>query len=142
MKIRNGYVTNSSSSSFLLSTKKDWGKDIFLSTIGVDGVSPMNQIFEGLFEAIDSQKVEIHRAVEEINKTGELPETVSTVPELLEQTGFDAETIAVVEQLIAAGRTVYYGKLYTASDIASEAYFCCRSFVICEDDIYLNHIRV
>lgn len=131
MKIRNGFVTNSSSTSFVISLKKDWEKEAFMSAVGADGVSPANWIFEDLFEAIDQRKKEIHRAMKDSGAGG------ITVSEFLEEEGFDPETVEIVEKLIADGRTVYYGELHSTGENA-EVYFCCRSFVICEDDIYFN----
>lgn len=132
MKIRNGYVTNSSSTSFLISLKDSWKKEAFMSAAGADGQSPMNTIFEDLFEAIDSQKQEIHKAVKAQREKG------LTVSKFLEKEGFDHETVDVVERLIADGREVYYGSLQSAGGTCSEVYFCCRSFVVYEDDIYFN----
>lgn len=132
MKIRNGYVTNSSSTSFLISLKKDWGKETFMSAVGADDVSPMNQIFEELFEIINDQKQEIHRKIKESDKKD------LTVSEFLKKEGFDPETVEIVEKLIAEGRTVYYGEMDSESGSSTETYFCCKSFVVCEDDIYFN----
>lgn len=132
MKIRNGYVTNSSSTSFLISLKSDWKKGSFLSAVGADGVSPMNRMFEDLFETIDCEKQEIYRVIKEKGEKG------LTVSKFLKDQGFDQETVEVVEQLIADGRTVYYGKLHSDSGKCTEAYFCCRSYVVSEDDIYFN----
>lgn len=132
MKIRNGYVTNSSSTSFLISLKRDWKKESFMSAVGADGVSPMNQIFEDLFESIDDQKQEIHRAIEEMG--GEK----LTISEFLKEEGFDHETVEVVEKLIKDNRTVYYGKMHSDAEKYAEIYFCCRSYVVSEDNIYFN----
>lgn len=132
MKIRNGYVTNSSSTSFLISLKKDWKKESFMSAVGADGGSSMNQIFEDLFESVDNQKQEIHRVIEEMD------ERELTVSKFLEKEGFDHETVEIVEKLIADGRTVYYGRMHSDAEKSSEVYFCCQSYVVCEDDIYFN----
>jgi len=132
MKIRNGFVTNSSSTSFLISLKKEWKKESFMSAIGAIGKSPMNQIFEELFETVDNQKKEIHKSMEEMGESG------LSVSEFLDGKGFDSETIELVEKLIADGRTIYYGELDSAAEKSSEVYFCSRSFVISEDDIYFN----
>ena len=61
----------------------------------------------------------------------------STVSEFLREEGFDSETVDIVEKLIAEGRTVYYGEMHSDGGNV-EIYFCCRSFVVCEDDIYFN----
>ena len=131
MKIRNGFVTNSSSTSFLISLRKNWSRDSFMSAIGADGNSPLNKIFEHLFEKIDNEKREIHSVIRnEDNGT--------SVSQFLEKKGFDQETIEKVDELVATGRTVYYGKLHSDSDQPSEIYFCCKSYVASEDDIYFN----
>ena len=132
MKIRNGFVTNSSSTSFLISLKNDWKKENFMDALGADGTSIMNQIFEKLFEAVEKQKKDIHAVINEWSVGRQL-----TIPEFLRDRGFDLETIEVVKKLIADGRTVYYGELDDVSE-ASESYFCIRSFVVSEDDIYFN----
>lgn len=131
MKIRNGFVTNSSSTSFVISLKKEWEKGTFMSAVGADGMSPVNWIFEELFEAIDREKQEIHRVIKESGKDG------LTISEFLEEEGFDSETVDIVEKLIAEGRKVYYGEMHSDGGNV-EIYFCCRSFVVCEDDIYFN----
>lgn len=132
MKIRNGYVTNSSSTSFLISLKEEWRKENFMSAMGADGNSPMNRIFEELFKAIENNKQELHEAITERGQK------TLTVTEFLEREGFDSETREIVEKLIFEGRTVYYGRLHSEAETASEIYFTCRSFVVCEDDIYFN----
>lgn len=132
MKIRNGFVTNSSSTSFLISLKKDWKKENFMDALGADGTSIMNQIFEKLFEAVENQKQEIHAAINDWSDGHQL-----TIPEFLRDRGFDPETIEAVERLIADGRTVYFGRFNDASE-SSESYFSIRSFVVSEDDIYFN----
>lgn len=131
MKIRNGFVTNSSSTSFVISLKKAWKKETFMSAVGADGISSVNWIFEELFEAIDLRKKEIHGAITEGGNGG------LTVSEFLKKEGFDCETVETVEKLIAEGRTVYYGEMHSDGGNV-EVYFCCRSFVVCEDDIYFN----
>lgn len=132
MKIRKGFVTNSSSTSFLISLKEDWRKDSFMSAVGANSDSPMNRIFEDLFESIDYRKKDIRCVVEEqYNKD-------LTVSKFLENDGFDQETVEMVEKLIADGRIVYYGSMHSDSENCSETYFCCRSFVVCENDIYFN----
>lgn len=132
MKIKNGFITNSSSTSFLISLKNEWKKESFMSAIGATGKSPMNIIFEELFESIDNQKQEIHKSMEE---EGESERSVS---EFLSIMGFDSETIEIIEKLMADGSTIYYGKLYSDAENSSEVYFCSRSFVISDDDIYFN----
>ncbi len=132
MKIRNGFVTNSSSTSFLISLKKDWKKEYFMTWLGAVGTSIMIHIFEELFKVVDMKKKDIHTVIKEWSDGRQL-----TVSEFLSDRGFDSETVDVVKKLIADGRTVYYGELSDAGE-ASESYFCTRSFIVSEDDIYFN----
>ena len=59
MKIRKGFVTNSSSTSFIISLKEEFSKVNFMSAIGANGNSTMNKIFEDLFQAIEDDKQNI-----------------------------------------------------------------------------------
>ena len=119
MKIRNGFVTNSSSTSFIISTKDNWKKETFMKSIGADGGSPLNKVFEDLYDAVEANKMEISKAARNF---------------------YEKETIKLVRRLLDEGRTVYYGKLYSDGDSPSEIYFCCQSFIVCDDDIYFNGV--
>lgn len=80
-------------------------------------------MFEDLFETIDHEKKKIYRVIKENGEKGLI------VSKFLKDQGFDQETVEVVEQLIADGRTVYYGKLCSDSGKCAEAYYCCGSFM-------------
>ncbi len=137
MKIRQDYVTNSSSTSFILSSKEAWSKDVFLKAIGVEGPSPMTPLFQQLYEAMEAEKQELTAYLREYEPAGTTPE------HFLREEGFSRETIETVERLLAQGRTVYYGRLHSDGDTASEVFFCCESFLVCDDALYFNgHISM
>lgn len=129
MKIRNGFVTNSSSTSFIISMKDEMTKTNFMSAIGAGGSSPLNKVFEDLFKAIKDDAEDIINAM---TKAGD-----SSVATFLNGE-FSQETITVVENYLKEGRKVYFGKLHSDSEYAAEQYFCCESFILVEDDIYFN----
>ncbi len=131
MKIRNGFVTNSSSTSFIISTKDELSERTFLKNIGVTGNSAMNKIFEELFSAIDKDKKNILNVIRE-------KEGVENLDSFLKSEGYDQKTIDTVSKLISEGRTVYYGRLRSDGETPSEIYFCCESFILCDDNIYFN----
>ena len=131
MKIRKGFVTNSSSTSFIISLKETYSKDNFMTAIGTDGDSPMNKIFEDLFYAIEEDKKDIIDAARNYDKEVE-------VREFLIKQGFSKDTITVVENLLSEGRKVYYGRLSSDVETPSEEFFCCESFILCDDNIYFN----
>lgn len=131
MKIRKGFVTNSSSTSFIISLKEEFSKVNFMSAIGANGNSPMNKIFEDLFQAIEDDKQNIIDVVKEYQEE-------IKVGDFLQKQGFSQETANRVEQLLIDGREVYYGRLKSDGETASEIFFCCDSFVLCEENIYFN----
>ena len=131
MKIRKGFVTNSSSTSFIISLKEEFSKKNFMTAIGANGNSPMNKIFEDLFGAIENDKQNI------IDVTREYQEGIK-VGDFLQKQGFSQDTVNKVEQLLADGRDVYYGHLKSDGETPSEIFFCCDSFVLCEENIYFN----
>lgn len=131
MKIRKGFVTNSSSTSFIISLKEEFSKVNFMSAIGANGNSPMNKIFEDLFQAIEDDKQNIIDVVKEYQEE-------IKVGDFLQKQGFSQETANKVEQLLIDGREVYYGRLRSDGETASEIFFCCDSFVLCEENIYFN----
>lgn len=131
MKIRKGFVTNSSSTSFIISLKEEYSKDNFMSVIGADGDSPMNKIFEDLFQAIEDNKQNIIEAVKSYDKE------IGVETFLLEK-GFSKDTVEVVEKLLLEGQEVYFGRLSSDGETAAEIFFCCESFILCDDNIYFN----
>ena len=132
MKIKDDFITNSSSTSFILSMKDELNKKNFMNKIGVLDEFPISVIFNDLFDAIQHNKKEIHQYISSINAE------YKSVEEFLEYEGYDIETISIVKNLIDEGRTVYYGKISSDGETSAEAFFCMESFLVCEDDIYFN----
>lgn len=132
MKIKNDFVTNSSSTSYLLSLKDSFSKESFLKAIGVEQESLLRDMLCKLYDAIESNKRDILDVIKDPS------EPYESVEKLLISCGYEQETINTITRLIKNGRTVYYGKLHSDGFSAIEAFFCTESFLCCDDELYFN----
>lgn len=134
MKIRAGFVSNSSSTSFLIITKGDLDEKSFFSLMGVDRGSPLIGVFKELYDAILSNA----------NKPLDLSEIVPRGNVQDWFTGFrDDLSPRMIEKLEDArrrGLKVYYGELSSDSSYA-ECFFCTDSFEAENDKMYFNALE-
>ena len=133
MKIRTDFVTNSSSTSFVVITSDGFDEPSFLKLMGVKKRSPFAPLFEALFYHI---KNSMNPLDEYINKqrSGE-----DSWQELIQEE-FSQE---VVERIVDAknkGKKIYIGKLDSDGDLI-ESYFCTDSFEVENKDIYFNALK-
>ena len=134
MKIRAGFVSNSSSTSFLILAAEDLTEENFFQLMGVSPESPLAYLFRQLHKALlDNAESDV-----------DLRWVDDSIPVTEWLDGFRG-TISprMAEKLQGAkkrGLKVYYGQLDSESSQA-ETFFCCDSFEAENEKFYLNALE-
>lgn len=130
MKIRGDFVTNSSSTSFILITDEELEKDIFLDKIGVNIESEMSFIFEQLYDAINRNKITLDEYIKRNLKKDENIYDYFRV-------NYSQELADRIVSSAQNGKKIWVGKLSSDYD-EYETFFCTDSFIVEDEEIYIN----
>jgi hypothetical protein len=134
MRVRTGFVSNSSSTSFLIISKGEMTEERFLSLVGVRNGTAMGDVFLHLYQALLSSQ---WGAVDFGRPGAPGPEVA------VASWGKAHVTDRMMERIRDAhknGDLVIYGELSTDED-SVETFFCCESFELAGDGLYLNALE-
>jgi len=131
MRVRAGFVTNSSSTSFLIIARDELEEGAFLKLMGVAPDSPI----AGLFRELFSDVVESSRYVD----LARVDTRVSPA------TWFDTDRLSPVmighlKDAAGKGLKAYFGSL-SSDNNPVQTFFCTDTFEVENEQIYFNYLE-
>ena len=133
MKIKFDFVTNSSSTCFVIVLRKgqEFTEDQFMRCVGINNKSPVYSMFKELYRTFASNKEPFDSAVasHRWNKGKQWDAFISDI--------FSNDLVERIKLAKERGYSLYFGTL--SSDVnAMETFFCCDSFKIEGKSIYID----
>lgn len=126
MKIKLDYVTNSSSTSYLIICDEDFSEEMFYKELGITGEGPIRDFISYLFREIDEGKEEYEVYMEKLGARHpfDFPKSIQDKLDLA----------------LSNGSRVYAGSI--SSEINNQlSYFCTSSFEVETQHIYINYVE-
>lgn len=133
MKIRTDFVTNSSSTSFIIISSGDFSQEKFLELMGINIESPMEPLFTALYYSF---KESMHPAPEYFSRYKESQKDWFT----LLQEKFSPEIVSRIGEAQEGNKEIYIGELSSDNNFI-ESFFCTDSFEIANDSTYINALN-
>ena len=129
MRIVSSFVTNSSSTSFVLVQKKKLDKKFFLEHFSLDSDNILYRTFSDWFDAINS-------------RLRQVPSGLNLLEYLeKEEVYLDKEDKEEILKRYQNGEKVFYGSLSTEGDSGggAEVFFASENVIIIDDDFYFTN---
>jgi len=133
MKIRAGFVSNSSSTSFLILAKDDLDQADFFELMGIKPDSPIADLFVQFYEDVikNSKRIDLKTADKDI--------PVKTLFEARADR-LSQHMIKKIKEAQKRGLKAYYGALDSETSNI-QTFFCTDSFEVENEKIYFNGLE-
>lgn len=133
MKIRSGFVTNSSSTSFLIIAKEELDREKFFDLMGIAPDSPISDLFDAFYGAV-IRGVSFQASLDDL---GDLDD-----PEISfgRHAALSDYMLTKIKEARESGGQILYGTLSSEED-TFEAFFCTDSFEAENEHFYFNGLN-
>ncbi len=131
MRVRAGFVTNSSSTSFLIITRDELEEGAFLDLMGVAVDSPMADLFRELFRDVigSSSFVDLAGVDRRVSPA-----------DWFHSDRMSSTMIARLEKAADQGLKAYFGYL-SSDNTPVQSFFCTDAFEVENERIYFNYLE-
>lgn len=134
MKIRFDYVTNSSSTSFVIICRGRPDKGLFMNAMGLKADSPLGTIYDELYDLFVAKMEKVQDLARRRHGSEEIG-----IPAVIEEYARAPGLAAKVKRAMEDGMDVWVGTLDSDGE-GSEPFFCCESFEVEHPHLYINSL--
>lgn len=131
MRVRSGFVSNSSSTSFLIISRDELEEGTFLDLMGVAPDSPIADLFRELFSDVvgSGRYVDLARVDRRVS-----PE------KWFDSDRLSPAMIARLREAAGQGLKAYFGSLSSDNTLV-QSFFCTDTFEVENERIYFNYLE-